>query len=132
MRALKEGIFTQFFRKQDKKLEEAVETLFDEIFLDAFVNQDDELINKEQYCNIVNDKLEDDAALRDVLLAQFSGIDKDEDGMVDQEDCKKALAQIMKEQMEKLLIEKEQATEIRTEEAFRSGQYAKETINQII
>ena len=50
-------------------MEEAVETLFDEIFLDAFVNQDDELISKEEYFNVVKMKLEDDESLRDVLLA---------------------------------------------------------------
>ena len=71
LRALKEGIFTQFFRKQDKKLEEAVDTLFDEIFLDAFINHDDEIIDKEQYTNVVKDKLDDDEALRDLLLIQF-------------------------------------------------------------
>ena len=128
LRALKEGIFTQFFRKQDKKLEEAVETLFDEIFLDAFVNQDDELIAKEQYFNVVRMKLEDDESLRDVLLAQFHQIDKDQDGYVDQEDCKVALEFILKSQMERLLIENEEAMETRTEEAKRSGLYAKETI----
>ena len=34
--------------------------------------------------------------------------------------------------MERLLIENEEAMEIRTEEAKRSGLYAKETIDQII
>ena len=68
LRALKEGIFSQFFRKQDKKVEEAVETLFDEIFLDAFVNSDNDLISKEEYTEIVTAKLDDDVSLREVLL----------------------------------------------------------------
>ena len=73
-------------------------------------------------------KLEDDESLRDVLLAQFPYIDKDQDGYVDQEDCKVALEFILKSQMERLLIENEEAMETRTEEAKRSGLYAKETI----
>ena len=39
---------------------------------------------------------------------------------------------ILKKQMETLLKEKEQIMEIRTEEAFKSGHYAKETIEHII
>ena len=96
MRALKEGIFTQFFQKQDKKLEEAVETLFDEIFLDVFINEGDEIISKEQFNTVVNAKLDDDEALREVLLSQFDWIDKDQDGFVDQDDCKVALEFILK------------------------------------
>ena len=108
LRALKEGIFSQFFRKQDKKVEEAVETLFDEIFLDAFVNSDNDLISKEEYTEIVTAKLDDDVSLKEVLLQQFDQIDKDKDGNVDQEDCKVALTFILKAQIEALLIENEE------------------------
>ena len=108
LRALKEGIFSQFFRKQDKKVEEAVETLFDEIFLDAFVNSDNDLISKEEYTEIVTAKLDDDVSLREVLLQQFDQIDRDKDGSVNQEDCKVALTFILKAQIEALLIENEE------------------------
>ena len=43
-----------------------------------------------------------------------------------------ALEFILKSQMERLLLENEEAMEIRTEEAKRSGLYAKETIDQIL
>ena len=52
-------------------MEEAVETLFDEIFLDVFINEGDEIISKEQFNTVVNAKLDDDEALREVLLSQF-------------------------------------------------------------
>ena len=51
---------------------------------------------------------------------------------MDQEDCKVALEFILKSQMERLLVENEEAMEIRTEESKRSGLYAKETIDQIL
>lgn len=132
LRALKEGIFSQFFRKQDKKVEEAVDTLFDEIFLDAFINQDDELISKQQFGEIVADKLDDDQSLREVLLQQFDQIDKDKDGYVDQQDCKVALTFILKAQIEALMIENEETQALRNEEAFKSGLYAKQTIEEIV
>ena len=48
-----------------------METLFDEIFLDAFVNSDNDLISKEEYTEVVTAKLDDDVSLREVLLQQF-------------------------------------------------------------
>ena len=113
-------------------MEEAADTLFDEIFLDVFINQDDEIIDRENFDETVNVKLADDLALRDMLLAQFDVVDKDQDGFVDQEGCKAALTYILKDQMERILVEKEQAMEIRTEEAFKSGLYAKETVGQVL
>jgi hypothetical protein len=38
----------------------AVDALYDEIFLDAFISGEDSLIDKQNYCNAVNTKLSDD------------------------------------------------------------------------
>ena len=54
--ALKEGIFSEFFMVQEKKEQAAVDALYDEIFLDAFLNQADcdDKIDKSKYCQVVN------------------------------------------------------------------------------
>lgn len=59
-RAVKEGIFTDFFCMQERKEQAAVDALYDEIFLDAFISQDEDFINKSNYCNVVQNKLNDD------------------------------------------------------------------------
>ena len=59
-RAVKEGIFTSFFMLQEQKEQAAVDALYDEIFLDAFISQDDDEINKSNFFRVVSDKVEDD------------------------------------------------------------------------
>lgn len=49
LRAVKEGIFSDFFCQQEQKEKEAVDALYEEIFLDAFLSCDEEQINKNQY-----------------------------------------------------------------------------------
>lgn len=45
---------------QERKEQAAVDALYDEIFLDAFISQDEDFINKSNYCNVVQNKLNDD------------------------------------------------------------------------
>lgn len=52
-RAVKEGVFSDFFQAQREKEQAAVDALFDEIFLDAFLNSDNDLIDKTQYNQVV-------------------------------------------------------------------------------
>lgn len=59
-RAVKEGVFSDFFRVQHEKELAAVDALFDEIFLDAFLCTDDDLMDRGQYCRVVSEKLGDD------------------------------------------------------------------------
>jgi len=42
----------------------AVEALYEEIFLDAFISQDEDFINKTNYCRVLDQKLNDDDQLR--------------------------------------------------------------------
>ena len=66
--AVKEGIFTDFFQAQQQKESAAVDALFEEIFLDAFLSMDDELIDKSNYCRVVSNKLSDDEQLKNLLV----------------------------------------------------------------
>lgn len=45
--AVEAGVFELFFKIKEEKTEEAVEALFDEIFLDVFIDQDDEMVTEE-------------------------------------------------------------------------------------
>ena len=58
--AVKKGVFSDFFLAQQQKEQAAVDALYDEIFLDAFLSMDDDLIDKSNYCRVVTNKLNDD------------------------------------------------------------------------
>jgi len=57
---VKKGFFSDFFLAQQQKEQAAVDALYDEIFLDAFLSMDDDLIDKSNYCRVVTNKLNDD------------------------------------------------------------------------
>ena len=61
-----------------------MDTLYDEIFLDAFISQDDERLNKEDYSQVVKEKLVGDDQLCDRLIEQFDKIEHDGDGKVNE------------------------------------------------
>lgn len=61
--ALDMGIFEQFVKHKEQQTEEAIEALFTEIFLDVFIDQDDEMLDEEQYSSAVNAKLGNDKYL---------------------------------------------------------------------
>ena len=60
LRTIKEGIFTEFFVTQENKINDAIDALYDEIFMDAFIDLDCEQLNREQYLEIVTEKVADD------------------------------------------------------------------------
>ena len=67
-RALKEGIFTDFLMQQEQKEQAAVDALYEEIFLDAFISQENDLMDKSKYCRVVKNKLQDDQQLKSLLI----------------------------------------------------------------
>lgn len=63
-RALNEGIFSEFFTLQEKKEQAAVDALFDEIFLDAFIDDaENNVIDKKKYNLVVRAQIQDDIEL---------------------------------------------------------------------
>ena len=84
MKALNEGIFQQFFTKQEEKLEFAVAEIFAELFQEAF-EQNGGRINKETFEDIIDDKLQDDQNYRDLLEEEFAKIQLDADGKANQQ-----------------------------------------------
>ena len=62
-----------------------MDALYDEIFLDAFISQDDENIDKSTYCQVVSQKLHDDEQLKGLLIDQFDRIDAAGRGLVDED-----------------------------------------------
>lgn len=44
--ALDKGIFTEFLNQKEQQTEEAIEALLNEIFLDAFIEEEDEMLSE--------------------------------------------------------------------------------------
>ena len=83
VKALKEGIFTQFFSKQDKKIEDAVVSLFNHYFQDVFsLSEVPGSIDKTTITNQINIKLANDESLREVLLTEFDKFEPEGTGSV--------------------------------------------------
>ena len=76
MKALNEGLFESFFTKQEAELELAVNSLFDEIFKEAF-EQNGDLLDQSTFEEIIDEKLQDDAQLREILADKFGLIQLD-------------------------------------------------------
>lgn len=102
LRAVKEGIFSDFFLKQEQKEQVAVDALYDEIFLDAFISGEDSMIDRDNYCNAVNTKLSDDVQLRTVLISQFDRVDKDETGGITEAQVKTVLHKVLRKKIDQL------------------------------
>ena len=123
---------------QEQKEQAAVDALYDEIFLDAFISQDEDEINKSDYCRVVSLKVEDDVQLRDRLIQQFDRIDKAGRGLVNENQVKKALHNILRKQIKKLTMTSDDdgsesdSVLIGGMAAYMDGAYAKDTIEQIL
>ena len=129
LRAVKEGIFAEFFLQQEQKEQAAVDALYDEIFLDAFISQDDDLIDKNTYCNVVSQKLNDDEQLRSLLLSQFDLIDKGSIGAINENQVKQCLTMILKRQIQKLKEGDSDESGMKMDRYhFTEGAYAMDTI----
>lgn len=63
---------------------------------------DDELIDKSNYCRVVSNKLSDDEQLKNLLVSQFDRMDRDGDGIIDENQVKEALARILRKQVKKM------------------------------
>lgn len=70
--------------------------------MDAFLSMDDELIDKSNYCRVVSNKLSDDEQLKNLLVSQFDRMDRDGDGIIDENQVKEALARILRKQVKKM------------------------------
>ena len=107
----------------------AVDALFDELFLDIFLEREFEsgFIGKRDYCNVLQVKLSDDQELKDLLMEQFDTIDLNKDGMVSQGEVKKIIEKILKRQMHKVNSEKE-----KTQPQIRDGSYAQNLIASVL
>lgn len=99
LRAVKEGIFSDFFLQQEQKEQVAVDALYDEIFLDAFISRDDSLIDKSHYCRAVNEKLADDQQLKSLLIKQFERVDKTDNKAISETQVKAVLHKILRKQI---------------------------------
>ena len=102
LRAVKEGIFCDFFCLQEQKEQEAVDALFEEIFLDAFLSCDQDQIDRQCYTKVVQDKLHDDSQLKSLLIREFDHVDKEREQRVNEKQVKKALHHILRKQINKL------------------------------
>ena len=78
MKALSEGIFQQFFTKQEEEIQMAVNDLYEQIFKEAF-DKNEGRLNKETFEEIVDEKLQDDEHLREILIEEFAKIQLGED-----------------------------------------------------
>ena len=107
-RAVQDGIFTDFFRQQDQKEQAAVDALYEEIFLDAFLSHEDDgshngmKLSKSVYENVVRQKLSDDQQLRNSLINNFDKVDKANRGYVTEAQVKGVLLGILRQQIKKL------------------------------
>ena len=63
------GVFDEFFDLQESRRQASVDALFEEIFLDAFI--DEEVLNEDQFSQVLASKLADDYQLRNLLLEEF-------------------------------------------------------------
>ena len=137
LRAIKEGIFTDFFCQQEKKEQAAVDALFDEIFLDEFLSCDEDLISKNNFQRVVAIKLHDDPQLQRQLISQFDTVDKPGAGSISEAQVKEALRRILRHQVDKLTDmdsddDNEHDNMIGGLQMYREGAYAKDTISQIL
>ena len=100
--AVKEGIFADFFNSQEEKEHAAIDALFDEIFLDEFLQCDNDYLQKNNYIKVVQRKLGDDRQLQSQLIGLFDTIDQDARGAVNEPQVKKMLQKILRRQMKKI------------------------------
>ena len=120
---------------QEEKEQAAVDALYEEIFLDAFISQDDDQIDKSNYCRVVGLKLEDDQQLRSRLINQFDRIVKDSHGKINEGQVKQGLHKILKKQIKQMRADESGDDDdnlIGGQQAFTDGAYAKDTIEQIL
>ena len=100
--AVKEGIFADFFNRQEEKEHAAIDALFDEIFLDEFLQCENDFLQKNNYIKVVQRKLGDDRQLQSQLIGLFDTIDQDARGAVNEPQVKKMLQKILRRQMKKI------------------------------
>ena len=88
MKALKEGIFTMFFSKQDKELQDSVESFFNDYFAEIFeMAETPGKIDKTSVINLITTKLSDDEGLLQVLISEFDKFEPEDTqgGMITQD-----------------------------------------------
>lgn len=123
---------------QEKKEQAAVDALYDEIFLDAFISQENnDFIDKSKYCRVVRNKLQDDHQLKSLLISQFDRIDKTGRGTVDEGQVKQGLRKTLVKKIQNLAAndgdsDNDGESLIGGYQGFTEGAYAKDTIHQIL
>ena len=111
MKALKQGIFTQFFTKQDKEIEMSVDALFNDFFMELFTAAEvPGSIDKTSIKKQINAKFADDESLKDVLLLEFEKLhpEQTDSQMVTDAEVKFVLTTIMKSHMKSMLAQREE------------------------
>ena len=98
--------------------------------LDAFLSQDDDLIDRSNYCRVVTAKLHDDQQLKSLLFKQFDSIDRKGRGVVNEKQVKQALHKILRRQIKKLTDgdSDDEDNLIGGMHMFVEGQYERDTI----
>ena len=71
MSSVERGIFDSFFKQMELRTEETVEALFNEIFEDAFIENEDEMLTEDLFMQAVSEKLGQDTHLKSELSQAF-------------------------------------------------------------
>lgn len=134
MNSLRQGIFTEFFSRQEAEVQAAVDQLFTRHFEEIFATSSRPgEIEKATLQKLVEQKFADDQDLLDVLLSELEKMESPENSLITEQVVKDILVNLMKKHMKQLMRQREDDEQMRDWITQNTeGEYAKEMITRVI